>query len=410
MIAGLLYSLPMLVCSFWTVLLLLDVMETHRPQKKMLLMFMVTSTLLYAGHFIFFSHYIQLIPFSDTIYCICNLLVYPLYFLYIDIMTEHPASRRILLISLLPAAVFGAAVGTLYALMNTDETNLFIEDYLYHNRFDGLSGLTMVQAVAHHLAKVVFALQIPPILFFGLRKISRYDAVVEANYADIENKTLRRVKFVLVLFVVLSFLSFIFNLMGRYRFDGSILTLAVPSLLFASLLFMLGYVGYRQNFSMGNIVRDFEGIEAPGEYIHYGSVALQPEGTAADAAPGEDDTSQARNIAQLQKDIVDIVREQQLYLHYDLKVQDLARLLNTNRHYIYQAISQYMGISFAEFINRQRIEHAVRLIKDNPSIGMNNLSMASGFVSLASFYRNFKLYQGCTPKAFAKQILQEREQ
>ena len=404
MVEILLSALPMLVCAFWSVLLLLDVLESRKPQKFMLFVFMVAATALYGGHFVFFNHLMSVMPLTDTVYCLCNLAVYPLFYLYVDMLTENPAGRRNTLLVLLPSLVAGLSVGILYALMSGSEIMHFIHDYLYHNIFDTNSSLSYAQSVVHHTAKVVFAFQIPPILVLGLRKIARYDALVVANYADLENKTLRMLKMVLVLFVALSLFSFIINLLGRYRFDGSLLKLAVPSLSFSVLLFMLGYVGYRQNFTIGNIVKDLEDGEVHGgnsvDSVAAG-LSYQPEDDAA--------TPQARDIGQLQQEIVETVRRQQLYLRHDLKVQDLAILLGTNRNYIYQAVAGRMGISFAEFINRQRIEHAVRLIKANPAIAMNDLSLASGYISTGSFYRNFKLYQGCTPKAFAEQIMQESE-
>ena len=66
-IKTLIISLPMLVCIFWSALLLLDWWEQRTRAKARLLIFMFASTALYGGHFIFFNHYYELFPVSDTI-------------------------------------------------------------------------------------------------------------------------------------------------------------------------------------------------------------------------------------------------------------------------------------------------------------------------------------------------------
>lgn len=91
--------------------------------------------------------------------------------------------------------------------------------------------------------------------------------------------------------------------------------------------------------------------------------------------------------------IVELVEKDKIFLQPDLKLEDLARMMSTNRTYIYQAINQQMGITFNEFINRQRIAHAEQLIAKNPNLSVNDIAIQSGFASLSSFYRNYKKYK-----------------
>ena len=90
--------------------------------------------------------------------------------------------------------------------------------------------------------------------------------------------------------------------------------------------------------------------------------------------------------------IIALVENDKIYLQPDLKLDDLAQMMHTNRTYIYQAVNQQMGISFNEFINRYRIAHAKRLMASDPTLSMNDVALHSGFASLSSFYRNMKKY------------------
>lgn len=373
MLAILVSSLPMIVCGVLSVLIVLSLYDCRNMAKTRLLFFMATATLLYLAHFIYFNRLTAVIPLTDAIYCFCNLAVFPLYYLYIEELTDYRPNRWRQAICLLPSLLGGMAVGLLYILMDRQEMTLFIEHYLYGNEFASLSGLTFWQAMIHVAVRIVFALQVPLVLYFGFRRITAYNAVVETNYSDIEGKRIVWVKTLLVLFAVTSLVSFVFNLIGRQRFIDEAVPLAIPAVLFSMLLLLIGHVGLNQRFSV-------QDIEA--------EVFLESEPIPEDCAYSE-----------LLEKIRKLMSEEKLYLYPNLKVSDLARLLNSNRNYIYNAINVEMGISFSDYINSQRVDYASQLLKAHPELSINDVMFKSGFTSTSAFYRNFKKFKGITPTA-----------
>ena len=373
MLAILVSSLPMIVCGVLSVLIVLSLYDCRNMAKTRLLFFMATATLLYLAHFIYFNRLMAVIPLTDAIYCFCNLAVFPLYYLYIEELTDYRPNRWRQALCLLPSLLGGMAVGLLYILMDRQEMTLFIEHYLYGNEFASLSGLTFWQAMIHVAVRIVFALQVPLVLYFGFRRITAYNAVVETNYSDIEGKRIIRVKTLLVLFAVTSLASFVFNLIGRQRFIDEAVPLAIPAVLFSMLLLLIGHVGLNQRFSV-------QDIEA--------EVFLESEPIPEDCAYSE-----------LLEKIRKLMSEEKLYLYPNLKVSDLARLLNSNRNYIYNAINVEMGISFSDYINSQRVDYASQLLKAHPELSINDVMFKSGFTSTSAFYRNFKKFKGITPTA-----------
>ena len=373
MLAILVSSLPMIVCGVLSVLIVLSLYDCRNMAKTRLLFFMVTATLLYLAHFIYFNRLMAVIPLTDAIYCFCNLEVFPLYYLYIEELTDYRPNRWRQALCLLPSLLGGMAVGLLYILMDRQEMTLFIEHYLYGNEFASLSGLTFWQAMIHVAVRIVFALQVPLVLYFGFRRITAYNAVVETNYSDIEGKRIVWVKTLLVLFAVTSLVSFVFNLIGRQRFIDEAVPLAIPAVLFSMLLLLIGHVGLNQRFSV-------QDIEA--------EVFLESEPIPEDCAYSE-----------LLEKIRKLMSEEKLYLYPNLKVSDLARLLNSNRNYIYNAINVEMGISFSDYINSQRVDYASQLLKAHPELPINDVMFKSGFTSTSAFYRNFKKFKGITPTA-----------
>ena len=133
MLYQLLTSLPLMTCAFFTVYITLELRNKELRELPALLYYMLAATILYAGHFIFFNHTISLIPFTDTLYLAANLAVYPLYLIYIIRLTRRILPSHYLV--LLPATIGAIACGITYTMMTEEETDLFINSYLYQNLF-----------------------------------------------------------------------------------------------------------------------------------------------------------------------------------------------------------------------------------------------------------------------------------
>ena len=373
MLGVLMSSLPMIVCGILSVLIALSLYDHRNMARTRLLFFMATATVLYLAHFIYFNRLTAVIPLTDALYCFCNPAVFPLYYLYIEELTDYRPNRWRQALCLLPSLLCCLAIGLLYTLMDPQETATFIRQNLYGNEFVSLAGLAYWQAMIHLVVRIVFALQVPLVLYFGFRRITAYNAVVESNYSNIEGKRIVRVKTLLVLFAVTSLVAFVFNLIGRQRFMDGAEPLALPAVLFSALLLLIGHVGLNQQFSV-------QDIEA--------EVFMEQEPMPEDGVYSE-----------LLEKIRKLMSDEKLYLYPNLKVSDLARRLNSNRNYVYNAINVEMGISFSDYINGQRIDYASQLLEEHPELSINDVMFKSGFTSTSAFYRNFKKFKGITPTA-----------
>ena len=373
MLGVLMSSLPMIVCGILSVLIALSLYDHRNMARTRLLFFMATATVLYLAHFIYFNRLTAVIPLTDALYCFCNPAVFPLYYLYIEELTDYRPNRWRQALYLLPSLLCCLAIGLLYTLMDPQETATFIRQNLYGNEFVSLAGLAYWQAMIHLVVRIVFALQVPLVLYFGFRRITAYNAVVESNYSNIEGKRIVRVKTLLVLFAVTSLVAFVFNLIGRQRFMDGAEPLALPAVLFSALLLLIGHVGLNQQFSV-------QDIEA--------EVFMEQEPMPEDGVYSE-----------LLEKIRKLMSDEKLYLYPNLKVSDLARRLNSNRNYVYNAINVEMGISFSDYINGQRIDYASQLLEEHPELSINDVMFKSGFTSTSAFYRNFKKFKGITPTA-----------
>lgn len=390
MIQILLTSLPILVCLFWAVTLICDIvlarLHTEAATKNLgwvrpryyLLLFLIVTAELYFDHYIYFNRLTSLLPLSDSLYVAANLAVYPLYYLYICKLTQRKGVRRRQLALLLPAIAGGTAAALLYGQMSGEDTALFIEQYLYRGERPEMGLAGAYQMYVHDVCKTIFGALVIAVFVLGNRRIAQYERLLNNSYANTENKSLVSLHHMLLAFVVTSAASFVCNLVGRYRFVDSQWLLTLPSAAFSALMFAIGYIGCHTQFNIWHIEQDEEGTAFPD------SPADSPE----------------VDVSLLRQRIERLMIEEKLYLQPNLKIADLSTRLATNRNYIYLAINREMKMSFSEYINRMRVACAQALIDENPRMSLTEVAESSGFNSGTSFYRNFKLYMHISPKEY----------
>ena len=366
-------SLPLMVCVVMVVQLTLTYRRRTDKAIRWLLLWAIATLLLYGCHFIYFNHFSDLLPFSDTLYVALNLTVYPLFLLYISAITDRkPLSqqKRFLWSAFMPPVTAGIIVGGLYGAMDAGEAKAFITSYLYLGYETTLSGLVLAQAWVHIVCHITFAIQVIIVIVRGFRRIRRFNKTVEQLYADTENKEIEAIPTILILFIVTSLVSTIVNVIGRQMFVDTVI-IALPSVAFSALIFALSWVGMQHNFSMRDIPEEQEKETDDSEKV-----------TAVPSA----------NSIIIYEKLENLMNNEQIFLQNDLLLNDVAKLLGTNRTYLLQALSSCAHMTFKEYINRKRIAHAEQLIANNPLMPKTEIATRSGYNSMSSFYRNLGHY------------------
>ncbi|MEM9985313.1 MAG: helix-turn-helix transcriptional regulator, partial [Bacteroidota bacterium] len=105
---------------------------------------------------------------------------------------------------------------------------------------------------------------------------------------------------------------------------------------------------------------------------------------------------------QLEREVIRVIEEEQLYLTPSVSLNDLADRLGTNRHLVSKVINAQAGRSFYDLINGYRVEHLKKLLDDpqNAPFTILALGLDSGFNSKASLNRIFKNLTGLTPRQY----------
>lgn len=95
-----------------------------------------------------------------------------------------------------------------------------------------------------------------------------------------------------------------------------------------------------------------------------------------------------------------LMASERYYLESDLSLQALADRVRISPHHLSQILNDKLGRNFYDYINEQRVEHAKRLLVDEPQKSITDIAFESGYNSKNSFYNAFKRHGGMSPSDY----------
>jgi len=361
---------PVYVTLFWALVLIFDRSRKHSP-KIFLGKFMSVAFIIYLSHFFYFTGQYEIYLYLDSIYTMASLSVYPLYYIYVRMLTvDSGFSPSVHLKYLaLPAAVFLLHL-TGYLIMDKSDAIYYLSTVLpgvYPGQY-----ITGYMKIIYNLFRIVFIFQAIIYLYMNYRLISSHNEKLQELYSNIERRNLDWVQFFNFSLAITSVSSVLAVLIGRDMFAASEIHLAVPSVIFSLMLFIIGL--------LGNTQREV-----------YTEQQNPAEMTVKENPPDR-----------LDKMMEDLFEKRLIFKDTDLKIWDVCNMLGTNRTYVSRIINNYYGRNFCNHVNFYRVEYAKKLIRQNRGLTNQEVAELSGFGSVNSLYRAFTSIENKTVGEFRK--------
>ena len=368
---------PVYVTLFWAVVLNLHYKVHHAP-KAFLGKFMIVAFLVYFAHFLYFSELWAIYTYLDSIYIFASLLVFPLYHIYIRLLTtERKFSMAVhgkyLVFPLMVFLLFLPGV----LIMDHEAYTDFLRRVIYDRQPD--SGIQQYMFLIYHLARVVFVAQVIWYLYANFRLIIRNNKQLQDFYSNTEDRKLQWVQFFNISLAITSLASIFVALTGRETFFRGDWSLAGPSLVFSLMLFFIGLLGNVQN----------------PVHIHPGKDEKE---NLPNLKEEEKEEEKAGFIAdpRLKKGMEQLFEKEMVFKNQDLKIWDISQMLGTNRTYVSRYINAEYNRNFCNHVNHYRVKYAKKLLADNPALSNEQIAELSGFGSQNSLYRAFQAAEGFT--------------
>ena len=90
------------------------------------------------------------------------------------------------------------------------------------------------------------------------------------------------------------------------------------------------------------------------------------------------------------------------YLNGNLNINDVVKVVYSNKVYISRAICHYTGRNFRQFINYYRVMYSIDSFRNKPDMKVAELSESSGFNTVVSYTMAFRLFMNETPSEWCR--------
>lgn len=256
--------------------------------------------------------------------------------------------------------------------------------------------------------------------------IKKFDKKLMENCSNIDRRSTRWVFWTLVPLFLLSILYIPLNIltdkdeyMVLYDFltffflsgiVGCALSYKVDDMTIDLIKEQLQEMKPEENKFINEFKEDFaqpaSNTEAPAPTVQQPEPVTNTEPTAnespAQATKGNEEKTSASAAKFVNFDeIINKLEEDKFYLDTDVNIDWISSKLGTNRHYVSDYLNQVKHVTFYEYVNTLRLNHAEQLLKEGKE-KVSDIAYISGFNSDHTFRRLFKDKYGCTPLQYQK--------
>ena len=225
-----------------------------------------------------------------------------------------------------------------------------------------------------------FLLAVIGFTVYMVREVRQYGRWLRDNYADLEHKEVWQSLLVLAV-IMLLFCYYVVGY-GSITYEFIIQLCDIP---------LVAYLLWR--------VETLQDLNLPisSENIVVADATPIDDSDAMDTMIATEETEEADTSLSVRNNIGPLLRqhceEPQLYLQYDLTLQQLATQIGVNRTYLSKHFA-LQGITYNTYINNLRIRHFVSLCQERAAahqpVSIQQLSLESGFRSYSTFNSAFK--------------------
>ena len=395
-------TLPSFVCLFWTIILATRWKKNYRSQNIFILNAMAMSVCfyiwnLYVGGLSDFSLYYKI----DTIEPIFTLSINPLTYIYFKSLTSERPLRWQDFLWLLPGIL--VSIGSLIpvCIMGEENATSFMKELIgTHNHLKiHTEPVYQVYAfVSVHLYNWVLMPQIIYTIVYAIRALIRYKRRLKDFYSNLDSKSIENSYAVLIGYIASSLIFLVVYFLEIQYLDKNAAIIQILAIAWGS---TLNYIGYQvatlkytaDKFHSDLAYADQEAIEQGYEFPEESNSTENKESNTHDS-----------RVSQYIERFNELIDKQQIYLQKDLRLDDVARLMHTNRTYISRMLNEEYNCSFSDYINQCRITYAQHLMNSDPNAKQETVALQSGFSHVTSFSRTFKKLVGMTPKEWLNSL------
>lgn len=264
-----------------------------------------------------------------------------------------------------------------YTALLTNLNKFYFKPFLIHTipfflvlsgtiPFYFFSDSTTIYPVVYAIVYTLLFIHICIYYIVSLGLLNEYSNIIKNSFSTIEKKNLR---WITLLYIFLSMiwicslpLRLIFSIYRRGHYIWLITSIVI---------YIIGYMNIYQPELFGRSV-----IEKIKKKKYAKSLLTKQE------------------IEKIAEHVSDYMKKEKPYLNPNLTLFFLSKKIAVSYHHLSQVINQVFCMNFYKYINKARIQEAMKLIENprNSNIKLISIGYDSGFNSISAFYNAFKKY------------------
>lgn len=395
-----LINTPFIASLFWIAMILRSPCPKNRTRRVVLLAYMVNVAFLMFATGAFFQPSDKLFSVAKVIQIGSLVNCFPLYFMYIKLITSNVKFNPKHLLGLLPGVILSILTFILIRTSSPTQLAEIYNTFQHGHTFSPDNSATVKALAAIDITATVIIILSTVFMLLNIRKsMESYKAALKQYYADDQSKV-RGLGVEVVIgafFTIIAVSGSLFGGIDAYQY--SLVKMFFAVFLASVPIFVVGYHSQFVDFNIADFQKEVE----KGEEGDKGMKKETVKENIAKVAVVEEEVSLSDiNLNYLAERIVDVVESKKMYLNPELRITDISNELSTNRTYISQAINHKLGGNFSDFINNYRIDHTKKLLTDpeRQNFTIEAIAEESGYATVASLNRLFKLKTGMTPNQY----------
>lgn len=400
-------QLPFSVCAVWCILILLKRRKSLSDRLIMWVMGLLAISF-YCGsaHMDPFPNYHKLV-ICEILQQFSTLSVFPIIYLYVKSCYEESEVKWYSYLFTVPSIIQTLAAIILTTMVGFNRCAIISE--AIHNMgytFSGPSNLSPIENLyvlfVFKIYFVVFFISLCVSIICVFSKLFAGKFKFQHIIGFLKGQKTSFIANIICLFFIVYFVLWGCTVIFGQSFMSSQSVLSsIWSLGVAIILFLVGYVsavpalpgGY---INMDRLRHPFSGMkQSSQEFLQ--SIDSGP--MAGVATSGYD---------KIMDSFRQYMDKEHGYLNPALSIEEIARVLNTNRTYVSKLVNLYYGMPFRDYLNKKRMDYARQLMMDEPDAALDYIAAKSGFQSSTQFIRKFRETEGITPTVWKATLRQKK--
>ena len=396
---------PCSVCLVYAILLICRRKHNSKSQNILSLFLLLASIslLIFANYMAEISDY-ETYAILDTVDAFITPLIIPMMYLYFKSLTNEKPFHWKDYLWFVPAFIFGSCAFALYLMMGSENATNYHQYLLEGEPLPPQYTGTIYRFHKFITVSIYARLMITGTILisaYTVFTILRYHRRLKDFYSNLDDKSIKLDYAILFWYLMSCLIAMIFSFTGKPFWEKYPILTAIFFVLWAVIYFGLGYSGSQLKYSVEKLAQDLQQADH-AERMDAACLSELAEESADEYVEKMEKFSSSEKFKKQLIAFNALMDIDKVYLKSDLRVDEVARLMYTNRKYVTLTIKESYQCSFSDYINRKRVEYSMQLMRANPYLRQQQLAEDSGFQSASTFNKSFRQVNGIPPKEWCK--------